>query len=71
MKLTLILDPAPTGVLASLVEEWEETGGTAKMAPMVRLFDSEEQAIVWGRVRATRRGLKQIYLIDNRKPLPQ
>jgi len=24
MKLTLILDPAPIGVRASLIEEWEE-----------------------------------------------
>ena len=67
MKLTLTLDPSPTGVRASLVEEWEETGGTARMAPMVRLFDTEEQAIVWGRAFASRRRLKQIYLIDNTK----
>ncbi len=67
MKLTLTLDPAPTGVRASLVEEWDETGGIAKMAPMVRLFDTEEQAIVWGRALASRRRLKQIYLIDNTK----
>ena len=68
IKLTLTLDPAPVGVRASLVEEWEEPGGTAKMEPMVRHFDSEEQAIVWGRSLASRRGLKQIYLADNRKP---
>jgi hypothetical protein len=68
MKLTLILDPAPIGVRASLVEEWEELGRTAKMEPMVRLFDSEQQAIVWGRAQASRRRLKQIYLTDNRKP---
>ena len=68
MKLTLILDPAPAGVRASLVEEWEELGRTASMEPMVRLFDSEQQAIVWGRACASRRGLKQIYLTDNRKP---
>jgi hypothetical protein len=68
MKLTLILDSAPVGVRASLVEEWEETGGTAKMEPMVRLFDSEEQALAWGRALANRRGLKQLYLTDNRKP---
>ena len=67
MKLTLVLDPAPIGVRASLVEEWEEPGRTAKMAPRVRLFDTEEQAILWGRALASRRGLKQIYLADNRK----
>jgi hypothetical protein len=70
MKLTLILDPAPPGVRASLVEEWDEPTGTAKMAPMVRLFDTEEQAIVWGRALASRRRLKQIYLIDNTKTRP-
>jgi hypothetical protein len=68
MKLTLILDPVPNGVRASLIEEWEEPGRTAKMDPRVRLFDSEEQAIAWGRSFAGRRGLKQIYLTDNRKP---
>ena len=67
MKLTLILDPAPAGVRARLVEEWDEIGGTAKMAPMVRHFELEDQAIVWGRGLARRRGLSQIYLIDNRK----
>jgi hypothetical protein len=67
MKLTLILDPAPVGVRASLIEEWEDPGHTAKMDPRVRLFDSEEQAIAWGRSLAGRRGLKQIYLTDNRK----
>jgi hypothetical protein len=67
MKLTLILDPAPIGVRASLIEEWEEPGSTAKMDPRVRLFDTEEQAIAWGRALAGRRGLKQIYLTDNRK----
>jgi len=67
MKLILILDPAPVGVRASLIEEWEEVGRTAKMDPRVRLFDSEEQAIGWGRSLASRRGLKQIYLTDNRK----
>jgi hypothetical protein len=68
MKLTLILDPAPVGVRASLIEEWEDPGRTAKMDPRVRLFDSEEQAIAWGRSLAGRRGMKQIYLTDNRKP---
>ena len=68
MKLTLILDPAPVGVRASLIEEWEELGRTAIMEPMVRLFDSEERAIIWGRAYASRRGLKQIYLTNNRKP---
>ena len=70
MKLTLILDPAPIGVRASLIEEWEDPGRTAKMDPRVRLFDSDEQAIGWGRSLASRRGLKQIYLTDNRKPPP-
>jgi hypothetical protein len=70
MKLTLILDPAPIGVRASLIEEWEEPGRTAKMDPRVRLFDSDERAIGWGRSLASRRGLKQIYLTDNRKPPP-
>jgi hypothetical protein len=69
MKLTLILDPAPTGVRASLIEEWDDPVRTAKMDPRVRLFDSEEQAIGWGRSLASRRGLKQIYLTDNRKPV--
>ena len=68
MKLTLILDAAPAGVRASLIEEWEEISGTARMEPMVRLFGSEEQALQWGRAHASRRGLKQIYLTDNRKP---
>jgi hypothetical protein len=67
MKLTLILDPAPVGVRASLLEEWDEVGRTAKMDPRVRLFDSDEQAIGWGRSLASRRGLKQLYLTDNRK----
>ena len=67
MKLTLILDPAPVGVRASLLEEWDEVGRTAKMDPRVRLFDSDEQAIGWARSLASRRGLKQLYLTDNRK----
>jgi hypothetical protein len=67
MKLTLILDPAPAGVRASLTEEWEDVSGTARMQPMVRLFDLEEQSIQWARAHASRRGLKQIYLMDNRK----
>jgi hypothetical protein len=67
MKLTLILDPAPIGIRASLIEEWDEIAGTMKMEPMVRLFDSEEQALVWGRWQASRRGLKQLFLSDNRK----
>ena len=49
MKLTLILDAAPAGVRASLVEEWDEIRGSARMEPRVRLFDTEEQALVWGR----------------------
>jgi hypothetical protein len=68
MKLTLVLDPTPIGVHASLVEEWEEPGRTAKMDPRVRLFETEEQTILWGRSLASRRGLKQIYLIDHRTP---
>jgi hypothetical protein len=68
MKLTLVLDPAPAGLRASLIEEWEEISGKARMEPMVRLFDLEEQAIQWGRAHASRCGLKQIYLTDNRKP---
>jgi hypothetical protein len=71
MKLTLILDPAPTGVRASLVEEWDNPGGPAQMEPMIRLFDSEEQAVLWGRSLARRRGLSQIYLTDNRKAAPR
>lgn len=70
MKLTLILDPAPVGVRASVVEEWDDAGGTATMEPMVRLFDNDEQAIVWGRSLARRRGLGQLYLTDNRKAAP-
>jgi hypothetical protein len=67
MKLTLILDPAPTGVRASLIEEWDEVARYAKMEPRVRLFDLEEQALAWGRLLAHRRGLKQLFLTDNRK----
>ena len=70
MKLTLMLDAAPTGVRASLIEEWDELGGTVKMEPMVRHFDSDEQAIVWSRSLARRRGLAQIFLTDNRKNGP-
>ncbi len=39
MKLTLILDAAPVGVRASLVEEWDEIAGGAKMEPRVRQFE--------------------------------
>lgn len=67
MKLTLILDPAPIGVRASLVEEWDEVTRSTKMEPRIRLFDSEEQALAWGRSWASRRGLKQLFLTDNRK----
>ena len=69
MKLTLILDPAPAGVRASLIEEWDEIACIAKMEPRVRVFDSEEQALAWGRLQASRRGLKQLFLTDNRNPL--
>ena len=71
MKLTLILDPAPAGVLASVVEEWDELGVTSRMEPMVRHFDSDDEAIVWGRSLARRRGLGQIFLTDNRKTGPR
>jgi hypothetical protein len=67
MKLTLTLDPVPAGLRAALAEEWEEIGGSVKMEPMVRLFDTEEQAIAWARRMAGRRRLSQIYLIDHRK----
>jgi hypothetical protein len=67
MKLTLTLDEAPSGVRAALVEEWDDIGGLARMAPMVRLFDRDEDAITWGRGLARRRRLSQIYLTDNRK----
>jgi hypothetical protein len=70
MKVTLILDPAASGVRASLVEEWEEADCTARMAPRVRLFDNEEEAIRWGRALAARRGLGRLFLTDNRKPPP-
>ena len=66
MKLTLTLDQAPYGVRAVLVEEWDEIGGHMTMAPIIRLFASGEQAIAWGRLRAHRRGLREIYLTDNR-----
>jgi hypothetical protein len=67
MKLTLILDAAPAGVRASLTEEWDEITGAAKMEPRARLFDTEEEALAWGRSLASRRGLKQLFLTDNRK----
>jgi hypothetical protein len=67
MKLTLILDPAPAGVRASLIEEWDEITGSAKMEARIRHFDTEEQALAWGRLMASRRGLKQLFLTDNRK----
>jgi hypothetical protein len=71
MKVTLILDAAPPGVRASLIEEWEDVdGGTARMAPRVRLFDNEEEAIRWGRALAGRYRLDRLYLTDNRKPPP-
>jgi hypothetical protein len=67
MKVTLVLDPAPVGVRASLTEEWDEVSRTTKMEPRVRLFDTEEQALAWGRSLASRCGLKQLFLTDNRK----
>ena len=66
-KLTLILDPAPAGIRASLVEEWEEFGHIARMEPMVRLFDAEPEALAWGRALAKHRGLTRLYLTDNRE----
>jgi len=68
MKLTLVLESVEGGVRASLVEEWEETGRIARMAPRVRLFGHEEEALAWARGLARRRGLSQIYLTDNRNP---
>jgi hypothetical protein len=70
MKVTLILDPAPIGVRASLIEEWDEVAQGAKMAPRIRLFDTEKGALAWGRSLAHRRGLKQLFLTDNRKKPP-
>ncbi len=67
MKLTLTLDAAPAGVTASLVEEWDEIFGAARMEPIVRVFDSDEEALAWGRALARRRGVGQLYLTDNRK----
>ena len=55
MKLTLILDPAAAGVHASLVEEWDEIGGAVRMEPRTRHFDSDDDAIAWGRAWARRR----------------
>ncbi|HMD63628.1 MAG TPA: hypothetical protein VKF83_06595 [Stellaceae bacterium] len=70
MKLTLILDAAPTGVRASLIEEWDEVARNTKMEARVRLFDTEDQALAWGRLLAHRRGLKQLFLTDNRNKPP-
>ena len=67
MKLTLILDPAPSGVHASLVEEWDDPGGAVRMEPMTRHFESGDDAIAWGRSWARRRGLGQVFLTDNRR----
>lgn len=67
MKLTLTLDAAPGGVTASLVEEWDEIFGAARMEPIVRVFDADEEALAWGRALARRRGVGQLYLTDNRK----
>lgn len=71
MKLTLTLDAAPAGVYASLAEEWDDVFGAARMEPMVRLFDSDEEALAWGRLLARRRGVGQLYLTDNRKTTPR
>jgi hypothetical protein len=56
MKLALIFNAAPVSVCAT------------KMEPRVRLFSSEEEALAWERSMASRRGLKQLFLSDNRKP---
>jgi hypothetical protein len=69
VKLTLTLDAAAAGLRAALAEEWEEIGASVRMEPMVRHFDTEEQALAWGRRMAGRRRLSQIYLIDRRKPV--
>jgi len=69
MKLTLILDAMPVGVRASLIEEWDEVTGTTTMEPRVSVFDTEEEALAWGRSMARRRGLKQLFLTDNRKTI--
>lgn len=63
----MILDPAPSGVRASLIEEWEDVTRGTRMEPRVRLFDADEQALAWGRLLAHHRGLKQLFLTDNRK----
>ncbi len=67
MKLILTLDPDEQGLKASLVEEWEEMASPQRMAPRVRLFESEEEAFSWARALARRRGVSSLYLIDNRK----
>lgn len=71
MKLMLTLEPDPAGVRASLVEEWEDARGTARMEPMVRLFDRDEEAVSWARALARRRGLKQVFLTDTRPQAPR
>jgi hypothetical protein len=67
MKVTLTLDATAGAVRAALTEEWDGIGGPAKMAAMVRLFDTEAQAIAWARALAHRRRLDRIYLTDNRR----
>jgi hypothetical protein len=68
MKLTLALDPATSGVRASLIEEWDELDRTVRMEPRTRHFETDDDAIAWGRSWARRRGLGQIFLTDNRRP---
>ena len=70
MKLSLTLEAATQGVRASLVEEWEETAGAVRMAPMVRVFDNDDLAMSWARGWARRRGLRQLFLSDGRKSGP-
>jgi hypothetical protein len=53
-----------------LIEEWDEVAHNTKMEPRVRLFDTEGEALAWGRLLAHRRGLKQLFLTDNRKKPP-
>jgi hypothetical protein len=67
MKLTLILDAGPAGICARIVEEWDWIAGEMRMEPMVRRFDTDDEALAWGRLVARRRGVGRLYLTDNRK----
>ena len=68
MQLTLLLDPAPAGVRSKSDRGVDEIGGTARMEELIRHFDTDEQAIVWGRAMARRRGLAQIFLTTTARP---